>query len=135
MSDVKLTLSVLQQVSDFLARLPEDQLLDIAEGRAKITFIAEGEDGPRPTRKARVARAEKPVVDMSDVRDELTSMPSREAARTRLGKMTVATLQNLARFVGMERVTSLKKTELVEAIADETVGTRLTSSAFHGYAG
>ncbi|MBO0769659.1 MAG: hypothetical protein J2O48_13330, partial [Solirubrobacterales bacterium] len=61
MSDVaKLSMTVLQRISEFLASLPEDQLADIAEGRATVTYHPYGAAAPavpaRPGTKSATPR-------------------------------------------------------------------------------
>jgi hypothetical protein len=134
MNDVaKLTLTVLQRVSDFLQTLPEDQLNDIAEGRATLTYHPYGAPGPitpgrRPAAKASTRQA-KPKKDMSEAVGALERMSTREDGERYLSGMTVAVLKDLAAHRGIGGVSKYKKDDLVALLVEQTIGARLNSAA------
>ncbi len=132
MSDVaKLSMTVLQRISEFLATLPEDQLLDIAEGRATLTYHPFGAAAPAaPVKKAPVKRAAaKPAKDMSAVVDELNGMQSRDEGERYLKPMLVGDLRAIAAHLGMGGVSKTSKTDLITMLVERTIGSRLNSLA------
>ena len=56
MSSAKISLGLLQRISEFLADLPEDHLEDLADGRARLAYVRVGETSrnllARPPRRA-----------------------------------------------------------------------------------
>jgi len=138
----KLSLAVLHTVAEFLALLPEDQLNDLAEGKARLTLIPKDATEPLllasaagPAKRAAAgggvgrARAE-PTVDMSETRDALDRLTTREDAQALLTPLNKEPhLKSLAILLGMSRFSSLKKDDLIGAIIEFTVGNRLNSGA------
>lgn len=97
----KLSLGVLQRVSEFLAELPEDQLLDIAEGRARIAYVPEGSPGPPPrgpTTK-RAPAAVPPSATTKTLIEKLESMGSREAATREVAVVKTPDLRAIGKGV------------------------------------
>ncbi len=131
MSDAaKLSLTVLQRVAEFLDALPENDLVDLAEGRASITFYRWGEDRPVKPAKAPRRTAKPPAaVDLAEVREALATMDNREAGRKRLAPLTVATLRSLAGELDMGGLSKETKARLVDKIVERTIGYRLNSAA------
>lgn len=133
MSDAKLSLAILQRISEFLADLAEEHLAEIADGKARLTFIPVGATEPRQpiTKKAATARAGRaaaPTVDMSEARDALAKMDSREEGRAFLKSFRVKPeLQSLAASLGLG-VSGTKDT-LTDRIVERTIGNRLNSAA------
>ena len=101
MNDVaKLTLTILQRISEFLQTLPEDQLNDIAEGRATLTYHPYGAPQPvtpgrRPAART-LSRQAKPKKDMSVAVDTLERMSSREEGEHYLDAMRGDDLKDIA---------------------------------------
>ncbi|HZO67779.1 MAG TPA: Rho termination factor N-terminal domain-containing protein [Kribbellaceae bacterium] len=135
MSDAKLTLAVLQRISEFLADLPEEHLMDIADGKARLTFIPAGATEPRqPAVKTaaprRASRTAAPTVDMSEARDTLAAMNNRDEGRTFLdGFRQKPELVDLAKLLDIGNLSRYKKPELIDIIVERTIGSRLNSAA------
>ncbi|WP_432834140.1 Rho termination factor N-terminal domain-containing protein [Dactylosporangium sp. CA-092794] len=131
MSDVaKLSMTVLQRVSEFLASLPEDHLADIAEGRATITYHPYGASKPvTPTRTPAKRTAAKPAQDMTHVVEALEQMHTREEGERRLTPMSVADLRAVAGELGISGISKTKKADLVAMLVERTIGARLNSAA------
>lgn len=133
MSDTKLSLAILQRISEFLAELPEEHLADLANGKARLTFIPTGATEPhqpttRRSTRAKASRAAAPKVDMSETRDALAGMDSREEGREFLDKFRVEQeLRPLARLLGIS--SSGTKDILIARIVERTIGGRLNSAA------
>jgi hypothetical protein len=143
MTDAKLSLAVLQQIADFLRDLPEADLTDVAEGRARLTLIPAGSSEPRvPGARSTASRrsatsgrsaasgvSAASAVDMGQARDALARMSSREEGTRYLSSLGVKELKALAAQLDMRGVSSLKKADLVDKIVEQTIGYRLNSSA------
>jgi hypothetical protein len=135
MNDVaKLTLMILHRISDFLQTLPEDQLVDIAEGRATLTYHPYGAPAPvSPTpvssRRRPTTRQTKPTKDMTEVVEALDRMHSREDGERYLGAMGVADLRAVATQLEMGGVSKDRKADLVAKLVERTIGSRLNSAA------
>ncbi len=135
MSDAKLSIAVLQRISEFLADIPEEHLGDIADGKARLTFIPVGAAEPRrPAAKvvktAKAARTAAPAVDVSETRAALAAMATRAEGEALLQPMRVdPELRDLAAALGFTR--SGKKQELIEKIVQRTIGSRLGAAAIH----
>ncbi|HZO66592.1 MAG TPA: hypothetical protein VFB74_16450 [Kribbellaceae bacterium] len=136
MSDAKLTLAVLQRISEFLADLPEEHLTEIADGKARLTFIPAGATEPRqPTVKKaaprKASRAGAATVDMSEARDALIGMSSREEGRTYLSSIPrkEPELVDLAKLLDIGGAKGLRRADLIETIVERTIGSRLNSAA------
>ncbi|MGI5179481.1 hypothetical protein ACQEVZ_24440 [Dactylosporangium sp. CA-152071] len=136
MSDVaKLSMTVLQRISEFLATLPEDQLVDIAEGRATLTYHPFGAATPAapaaPAKKAPARRtaAAKPAKDMSVVVDDLASLQTRDEGERYLKPMLVGDLRAVAAQLGIGGVSKTPKGDLITMLVERTIGARLNSLA------
>ena len=133
MSDVaKLSMTVLQRISEFLATLPEDQIVDIAEGRATLTYHPFGASTPAtPVKKApaRKAAAAKPTKDMSAVVDQLDGIQSRDEAERLLKPMVVGDLRAVAAQLGIGGVSGTRKADLITMLVERAIGARLNSAA------
>jgi len=133
MSDARLSLAVLQRIAEFIADLPEDHLADIADGKARLTFIPAGSTEPRkPTdvhaTRTRTSRPTTPTVDVNEARSALAAMGSRDEGRTYLDKLRAKVeLQPLAKLLGLG--ISGNKPELIDRIVERTIGSRLNSAA------
>jgi hypothetical protein len=130
MSDAKLSLAVLQRVSEFLADLPEEHLEDLATGRARLTFIPEGATTPRtPSRsRAKASSTAEPSVDVSAHQAALAQMQSRDEGRAYLNRLRVKPdLVSLAKLLGLGA--SGTKAVLVDRIVERLIGARLNSAA------
>ncbi|HEU0238526.1 MAG TPA: hypothetical protein VFR11_04515 [Micromonosporaceae bacterium] len=138
MSVTSLSLGVLQRVSDFLAELPEDQLIDLAEGRARLAFVPEGgtEPAPRPRAAKRAPRsAPSPSEDTLALVRRLESLTSREHAAAEVGGVSTAELRAAARALSIPRSGALRVADLRREVVDATVGRRLDSIATRGFEG
>ncbi|MEU0553253.1 hypothetical protein [Dactylosporangium sp. NPDC006015] len=133
MSDVaKLSMTVLQRISEFLATLPEDQLVDIAEGRATLTYHPFGAAAPvAPAKKAPARRpaAAKPAKDMSAVVDDLANLQTRDEGERYLKPMLVGDLRAVAAQLGIGGVSKTPKGDLITMLVERTIGARLNSLA------
>ncbi|WP_327006852.1 Rho termination factor N-terminal domain-containing protein [Dactylosporangium sp. NBC_01737] len=132
MSDVaKLSMTVLQRISEFLATLPEDQIVDIAEGRATLTYHPFGAAAPAaPATRAPAKRAAaKPTKDMSVVVDQLGGFQSRDEAERLLKPMVVGDLRAVAAQLGIGGVSGTRKADLITMLVERTIGARLNSAA------
>ncbi|GAB3868153.1 hypothetical protein ACFPIJ_23910 [Dactylosporangium cerinum] len=132
MSDVaKLSMTVLQRISEFLATLPEDQLLDIAEGRATLTYHPFGAASPAaPVKRAPAKRAAaKPAKDMSVAVDELNRMQTRDEGERYLKPLLVGELRAVAAQLGIGGVSKTPKPDLITMLVERTIGSRLNSLA------
>jgi hypothetical protein len=130
MSDVaKLTITVLQRISEFLQTLPEDQLTDIAEGRATLTYHPLGATRPAAPGRRAPSRAAKPKKDMSEVVGTLGRMVSRDEGERYLASLTATDVKALAGELGMRGVSKDRKDDLIAKIVERTIGARLDSAA------
>jgi hypothetical protein len=135
MSDTtKVSLAVLQRVSEFLAELPEDQLLDLAEGRARIAYVPTGSDTPAPAKKAvpKARAARQPPAPSTETLAQLEALgalPSREAGHEMLQPMKKTQLTALARALSVPGATSLGMGDLREAVVEGALGRGLDSVA------
>ncbi|MEH0843080.1 hypothetical protein V6U81_11905 [Micromonospora sp. CPCC 205711] len=136
MTDAKLTLAVLARVAEFLQELPEADVTDLAEGRARLAVVPFGADTPRvpaarpvPARAATARRAAAPAIDLDAARAALATMDNRDEGTAYLSPWAAKDLKALAAALEMRGVTSLRKAELVDRIVDRTIGFRLNSTA------
>jgi hypothetical protein len=141
-SDVaKLSMTILQRISEFLASLPEDQLADIAEGRATLTYHPYGAVSPvvpaQPaTTKAatpRKAPAQRqptvPAPGVAEAVAELGRMASRDEGQRYLQLMKVGDLRAVAAALGIGGVSKTVKADLIALLVERTIGSRLNSAA------
>lgn len=135
MSEATLSVAVLQRVSEFLSDLPAEHLVDLAEGRARLSYVPVGAAAPvtpsAPARRAPTRRATAaPAVDMSSARAALEAMSSRDEGRGYLAPFKVKPdLVGLASSLGLGGVSGLKKADLIDRIVERTIGYRLNSTA------
>jgi hypothetical protein len=140
MSSLNIPLGILQRIAEFLAGLPEDQLADLAEGRARLAYIPAGQETPvAPARPRTTARAPKapaqPTAEVTTLIEELRALTSREDAATKIAHLKKAELQAVARALSVPRAGSLTMAELRAEIIQATVGRRLESIAIRGFEG
>lgn len=133
-SDVaKLSMTVLQRISEFLAALPENQLADIAEGRATLTYHPYGASEavtPQKTAMKRApAKAPKPAKDMTQAVEELGRLQSREEGERYLKPMLVGDLRAVAVTLGIGGVSKTAKADLIAMLVERTIGSKLNSLA------
>ncbi|GAA1737160.1 hypothetical protein [Luedemannella helvata] len=132
MSDVaKQTLGVLRRITEFLDYLPQEQVDDLAEGRARLALIPWGANEPAVPAARKPARAAKaaPSVDVESVRDALAVAASREEAAVILAPFGVAELRVIAGALGIGGVAKTAKAALARQLVDFTVGARLSGAA------
>lgn len=131
MSDAKLSLAVLQRISEFLADLPEEHLEDLAAGRARLTFIPDGASAPRapsPSPKRSASKpAPEPPPEIDTVRDRLAQMQSRDEGRAYLMSLRRPELVGLSKALGLGA--SGSKSVLTDRIVERMIGARLNSAA------
>ena len=132
MSDASaMSLAVLRRFAEFLESLPEDQVADLAEGRAQLSYIPWGATDPVPPkpRKAPARKAAAAKVDVAGLLRELESTTSREAGRDLLEPLSVSDLRAVATGAGMSGVGRTAKPDLIEQIVALTIGGRLSFAA------
>lgn len=132
MNDVaKQTMGLLKRVTEFFEELPEEQLADLVEGRARLTYIPWGATEPTPPRK-RSAAAPKAntTADVPGICATLEAATSREEGRAVLrGLRTVGDVRAVAGALGIGGVSKTPKDRLIEQIVDFAIGGRLNSAA------
>jgi hypothetical protein len=134
MSDVSaLSVALLRRVSEFLDGLPEEHVADIAEGRARLTYIPWGAAEPVPPKVGRstpVRRAaDARKVDCDAIVAQLNQAGSRDEGRRLLDPLNVTALRATAKTAGMTGVSKTPKPELVEQLVALTIGGRLSYAA------
>ncbi len=133
MSDVSsLSLALLRRVAEFLDGLSEDHIADLAEGRARLTYVPWGAAEPVPVKAARPAAARKaaaPKVDSDAIMAELNRSSSRDEGRRLLNPLNVTALRAVAKAAGMTGVSKTPKADLVEELVALTIGGRLSYAA------
>lgn len=140
MTDAKLSLAVLARVAEFLQDLPEADVTDLAEGRARLTVIPAAASAPRvpaarsartggSSRAASSRRTAMPAADMGQAQEALAVMSSRDEGTAYLSPMPLKDLKALAAQLDMRGISGLKKADLVDRIVSQTIGYRLNSSA------
>lgn len=132
MNDVaKQTVGLLKKVAEFFEELPEEQITDLVEGRARLTYIPWGANEPTPPRK-RAAAAPKAATtaDVPGICARLEAATSREEGRSVLrGLRTVGDVRAVAGALGIGGVSKIPKERLIEQIVEFTIGGRLSSAA------
>jgi hypothetical protein len=132
MSDVSaLSLALLRRVAEFLDGLPEEHVTDLAEGRARLTYVPWGETEPVPakTRSAPARRPPAAKVDVDTVVAQLNAADDRDAGRLLLEPLSVTAVRAVAKAAGMSGVSKTAKEELVEQVVALTIGGRLSYAA------
>jgi hypothetical protein len=133
MSDVSaLSLALLRRVAEFLDGLSEDHISDLAEGRARLTYVPWGATEPvlpKASRPAPVRRAAAPKVDHDAIVAELSRAGSRDEGRRILEPFNVTAMRAIAKAAGMTGVSKTSREELVEQIVALTIGGRLSYAA------
>ncbi|MBO0868154.1 MAG: hypothetical protein J2P15_06275 [Micromonosporaceae bacterium] len=132
MSDTSaLSLALLRRVADFLDSLAEDHIADLAEGRARLTYVPWGDTEPVPPRAPQPVKpragAAKP--DPTAIAARLGQAGSRDEGRQLLQPLGVAALRAVAKAVGMTGVSKTPKAELIDDLVALTVGSRLGYAA------
>jgi hypothetical protein len=141
MSEVKISIGVLQRVAEFLADLPDDQVEALADGRARLAYVPEGSDGPAPRKPpARTSRAKAPQefvpsAATTELLDRFQSLTSREHAADDLKPLKRPQLVDIAKALSVPNASSLNVTQLRNEIVEATVGRRLDSIAIRGFDG
>jgi len=132
MSDVSaMSLAVLRRFAEFLQNLPEDQVADLAEGRAQLSYIPFGADTPVRPKAPRKAAPKKAKVDATTMVRSLESVSSREEGRDLLAPLLVGDLRAVATSAGITGVSRTQRPELIEQIVELLIGSRLTFAAIH----
>jgi hypothetical protein len=140
MSSLKIPLGILQRISEFLADLPEEQLTDLSEGRARLAYVPVGSTEPAPPRKsARRAAANRlpfvPKPATVDLLRQLDTISSRDQATAALARLKKADLVDAAKALSVPGVSNLNMEGLRREIVEATVGRRLDSVATRGFEG
>jgi hypothetical protein len=133
MSDVSvLTLAVLQRFAEFLQELPDDQVADLAEGRARLSYIKWGDSEPVPPKVRRTAaKKAAPKVDPAAIVAALEQAGDRDAGRALLDPLTVGELRAVATGAGMTGISRTGKPDLIDQIVALTIGGRMSFAAMH----
>jgi hypothetical protein len=135
MSDVsKAALAVLHRVADFLEQLPEDQIIDLADGRARLSYFPWGADKPvppaGPRKRTAAVKAVKSDVDVTAICGALEAATTREEGRTQLQALPrVDDVRAVAACLGMTGIAKTAKGTLIDQIVELTIGGRLSSAA------
>lgn len=141
MNSVKIPLGILQRISEFLADLPEDQLADLAEGRARLAYYRVGSDKlevPSPRKRSRGTAARKPhepTAATVELLARLDALRSRDEARSALADLKKAALVDAAKTLSVPGAGKLGMDALRTEIVEATVGRRLDSIAIRGFEG
>lgn len=137
MNDVaKQTMVLLRRVAEFFEELPEEQIADLAEGRARLSYIPYGGDEPvKPAgggrkRGAGGQKAERSTVDISATCAALEAATSREEGRSILRELPrVDDVRAVAANLKMAGTSRMAKGPLIEQVVELTIGGRLSSAA------
>ncbi|HLT09981.1 MAG TPA: hypothetical protein VK028_04150 [Micromonosporaceae bacterium] len=142
MNSVKIPLGILQRISEFLADLPEDQLADLAEGRARLAYHPAGSDevvvpggGRKRSRSTAVRKPHEPTPATVELLARLDTMRSRDEARSALADLKKAALVDAAKTLSVPGAGKLGMDALRTEIVEATVGRRLDSIAIRGFEG
>jgi hypothetical protein len=141
MSEVKISIGVLQRIAEFLADLPDDQVAALADGRARLAYVPEGSDVPAPPRRSvRASRTKAqqefvPSASTTELLDRFQSLTSRDAAADDLKSLRKPQLVDVAKALSVPNVSSLNIAQLRAEIVEATVGRRLDSIAIRGFDG
>ena len=114
--------NVLLRVAEFLRKLPESELADLASGEAKLEVVPKG--GRAPARTAKAAALPRPAQEIADT---MRQIGDRAAARQYLVdlKLTVPSLKQLATELGI--TVRGTKDAVIGGIVEWAVGRRLDS--------
>jgi hypothetical protein len=141
MNDIKIPLGILQRISEFLAELPEDQVEDLATGRARLAYVPVGETEPvapsRP-RQPRGGTAHQPFTPSpttTELLHRFETIETRAEAATQLTTLKKAALLDIARALSIPGASKLTVPNLRTEIVESTVGRRLDSVAIRGFDG
>jgi hypothetical protein len=133
MSDVSaLSLALLRRVAEFLDGLPEEHVADIAEGRARLTYVPWGAIEPMPAKAVRPSATRKvptAKVDHDAMVAKLNRASSRDEGRGLLKPLNVTTLRAVAKAAGMTGVSKTPKEDLLEELVALTIGGRVSYAA------
>jgi hypothetical protein len=141
MSSLKIPLGILQRISEFLADLPEEQLTDLSEGRARLAYVPVGSTepaAPRRSVRSRAAANRPPFVPKPatvDLLRQLDTISSRDQATAALARLKKADLVDGAKALSVPGVSNLNMEGLRREIVEATVGRRLDSVATRGFEG
>jgi hypothetical protein len=128
MSDTaKHAMAVLRRVAEFLEDLPDDQVADLAEGRARLTYIPWGATEPvKPAKRAPATKkSAASTVDSKAVAAELAETTSAEAAQALLATLKkVDDLKAVATEVGMPFTSKATRATLMPQLIEFTVTSR-----------
>ena len=138
MSNAKISVGVLQRISEFLADLPEEQVVDLAEGRARLAYIPFGSSSPvvpaQPTAPRHSAeRTSTPSEMTAQLLARLNAIDSRHEAAIVLESVKGKALEDVARRLSIP--TKLSAGERRLAVVEATVGSRIDSVATRGFIG
>jgi hypothetical protein len=133
MSDVSaLSLALLRRVAEFLDSVSEEHVADLAEGRARLTYIPWGASAPvipKAGRSAAPRKAAAAKVDSEAIVAELNQAGSRDEGRRILTPLNVTSLRAVAKVAGMTGVSRTPQEDLVEQLVALTIGGRLSYAA------
>jgi hypothetical protein len=133
MNDVSaLSLAVLHRVAEFLDSVSEEHLADLAEGRARLTYIAWGTSEPvtpKAPRSTPARKATAPKVDSAAIVAQLSHASSRDEGRQVLKPLNITALRAVAKAAGMTGVSKTPMEDLVDQLVALTIGGRLSFAA------
>lgn len=133
MSDVSaLSVALLRRVAQFLDGLPEDHIADLAEGRARLTYVPWGATEPLPpalARRAPVRKAADVKVNSGEMVAALERADTRDEGRRILAALTVTDLRAVAKEAGMRGYSKTVRDELLEQIVSFVIGRRASRAA------
>jgi hypothetical protein len=141
MNNAKVPLGILQRISEFLADLPEDQLTDLAEGRARLAYVPVGASEPAPSGKTTRSRGAPtrhqftPSPATTELLQRFETLGSRDEATAALAPLGKADLVDIAKALSVPGAGKLNMPRLRQEIVEATVGRRIDSIATRGFDG
>jgi len=141
-SDLKISLGVLQRISEFLAELPQDQIADLAEGRARLAYVPLGSTEPAPSgtrsSRSRGGAARTPFVPSQatvELLGRIEAFHTREDVAKELAPLKGTALVDIGKALNIPGAGGLRVGPLRAEIVEATVGRRLDSIAIRGFDG
>jgi hypothetical protein len=119
----ELSHEVLVRVADFLRRLPPGQLVDLAEGNAKLELVPKAARGPRTPLPVRLP------LPAAEIGATLAEAPDRATAVAYLDglKLTVPQFRALARALDIAVPSRATRAQTRDTLVHWTVGRRVDS--------
>lgn len=127
---VDTVVEVLHAIGKLFGKLSADDVKHLLGGDAKLAVVpSTWRPSAGPSTKGNMS-----AIDPNAVRRDLDGIDNREEAIQYVQSMglTIANLKQLARGLGVAIPAKINKSPLIERIADDTVGARLSSGAIRG---